>query len=67
MAAQKIKFTSSDEEKLIDFVKSHEILYDVKHKDFRNTEKKNRLWLKLANDLNMNGLYCLLYFVVNKF
>lgn len=58
MAPKKSKFTAEDKEKLIEFVKSHEILYNVKNKDFRNTEKKNRLWSQLSNTLNTDGLYC---------
>lgn len=54
------KFTAEDEEKIIDFVKSNEIIYNVKHKKFRDTESKNRLWLTLANDLGMEGLYFLI-------
>lgn len=58
MATKKSKFSRADEEKLIDFVKSHEILFNVKHKEFRNTEKKNRLWLELSTDLGTDGSYC---------
>lgn len=55
--SKKAKLTSEDEEKIIDFVKSNGILYNVKHQKFRDTESKNRLWVRLANDLNMDGLY----------
>lgn len=58
--SKKIKFTAEDEEKIIDFVKSNEMLYNVKHKKFRDSEYKNRLWLRLANELNQEGLYFLL-------
>lgn len=59
MAAKprKVKFTPDDEEKIISFVKSYEILYDVKHKKFRDTEAKNHLWSQLANDLKCDGSY----------
>lgn len=55
--SKKVKFTAEDEEKIIDFVKSNEIIYNVKHKKFRDTESKNRLWLTVANDLGIEGLY----------
>lgn len=54
---KKIKFTDADEEKIIDFVKSHEVLYQVKHPKFRDSEAKNRLWLSLAKELNKDGMY----------
>lgn len=57
MSQKKIKFSLEEEEKIIDFVKSNEILYNVKHKQFRDTEAKNRLWLQLAGDLRMDGSY----------
>lgn len=44
---KKGKFSVEDEEKIIDFVKSNEILYNVKHKKFRDAVAKHRLWLKL--------------------
>lgn len=58
MNSKKTYFSAEDKQKLIDFVKFHEILYNVKHKDFRNTGKKNRLWLKLSTDLGTDGSYC---------
>lgn len=51
----KTKFNDDDEEKIIDFIKNNEILYNVKHKKFRDSEAKNRLWLKLAEELNADG------------
>lgn len=53
----KVKFTAQDEETLIDFVKSNEILYNAHHKNYRDTEAKNRLWLKLAQSINKDGMY----------
>lgn len=48
----KSKFSDKEEEKIIDFVKSNEILYNVKHKNFRDAEQKNCLWLRLATEMN---------------
>lgn len=55
--SKKTKFTLEEEEKIIDFVKSNDILFNVKHKQFRDGEKKNRLWLQLAKELSSDGLY----------
>lgn len=33
----------------------------MKHTKFRDSEAKNRLWLKLADELNIEGLYFQLY------
>lgn len=44
--------TSADEEVIIDFVKSHEILYNVRHEQFRDSEAKNRLWMNLAAQMD---------------
>ena len=54
---RKVKFTLDDEEKIINFVRSHEILYNVKNKKFRDSEAKNHLWLRLAKDLKCDGSY----------
>lgn len=54
--SKKGKFSAEDEEKIIEYVKSNEILYNVKHKKFRDSEAKNRLWLVLANDMNVDGM-----------
>ncbi|XP_031639821.1 transcription factor Adf-1-like [Contarinia nasturtii] len=51
--SKKIKFSLVDEEKIIEFVKTNEILYNVRHAKFRDAEAKNRLWLKLAESMGM--------------
>lgn len=62
----KVKFTEEEEERIIDFVKSNEVLYNAKHKNFRDSEQKNRLWLRLATELNKDG-ECICLFVFNFF
>lgn len=57
----KTKFMLEDEEKIIDFVKSNEILYNVKHNKFRDSEAKNRLWLKLAESMELDGKFFQLF------
>ncbi|XP_039961007.1 uncharacterized protein LOC120775079 [Bactrocera tryoni] len=51
----KIKFTTEDEEKIIDFVRNHEILYNKRHKEFRDSEKKQRLWFEIAEQLDIKA------------
>lgn len=51
----KIKFTSEEEEILIDFIKNNEILYNVRHKRYRDADAKNRLWLRLARKIGKDG------------
>lgn len=57
---KKIKFSLCDEERIIDFVKNHEILFNVRHPKFRDSEGKNRLWLQLADELKAGYVYFIL-------
>lgn len=63
----KIKVSPEQEEQIIEFVKSNEVIYNVKHKQFRDSEMKNRLWLKLSQEMNLEGnfnnfiLLCVFY------
>lgn len=41
------------EQKLIEAVKKHRVLYDTKHENYMKTKYKNGIWNQLANDLNM--------------
>lgn len=52
---KKTSFSFKNEMKIIDFVKHNDVLYNVNHENFRDTEEKNRLWLNLANELNAEG------------
>lgn len=63
MRAKKVKFTPEEEEKIIEFVKSKEIFYNETHKQFRDTEARNRLWLELAKDMNKDGIFFLHFFL----
>lgn len=48
--AKSNKFSLEEEEQIIEFVQKNEILYNVHHMQFRDAEKKNRLWLQLADE-----------------
>lgn len=50
-------WSSEDDEILIDFVRVHEILYNVKHKDYRQTQMKQKLWCEVGEILNKTGMY----------
>lgn len=52
---KKNKFTLEEEEKVIEFVKCNDMLFDVRNKKIRDSEAKNRLWLELANEMNKDG------------
>ncbi|XP_017770505.1 PREDICTED: uncharacterized protein LOC108558183 [Nicrophorus vespilloides] len=42
-------------EKLIKAVKDYPILYDGEHKDYRDESKKEKIWEKMASELNENS------------
>lgn len=41
-----------DVEKLIELVKNHEFLYDLSHRDYKNTKLKVDTWELIAKNLN---------------
>lgn len=53
--SKRVKFSYEEEERIIDFVETNEILFNVCHKNFRDSEAKNRLWLRLAAELDKDG------------
>ncbi|XP_075983344.1 transcription factor Adf-1-like [Anticarsia gemmatalis] len=44
-----------DVERLIQCVKSHAYLYDLGHKDYKNTSRKAAVWEEIADELNENS------------
>lgn len=50
-------------EKVIEAVKSHAILYDYSHPDFKNIRKKNKVWDEIGKILEIDGKYMLLFFI----
>ena len=48
-----IFLSDSDEEAIIEFVKQHEELYDKTNDNFKDKQKKERLWEQLANTRNL--------------
>lgn len=52
-----VVWTLEEDEILIDFVKNHEPLYNVKCKDYRKTQLKLNLWREIANIMeNKTGM-----------
>lgn len=50
-------WTSENNEQLIDFVKNHEALYNVKAKDYRQAQLKQNLWNNIGMLLQKSGVY----------
>lgn len=44
-----------DVERLIESVRRHAYLYDLGHKDYKNTARKAAIWEEIAEDLNENS------------
>jgi hypothetical protein len=49
------------EEALINFVRECPWIYDFSRKDFKDTEKKENSWKKIATILDLDGKYCTLF------
>jgi hypothetical protein len=43
------------EEKIIESVRSHPVLYDVNHADYVKTKLKQDIWSEIAKDVNVNN------------
>ena len=46
---------SMSTEKLIELVKSHQVLYDMSHADYKNIRIKDKVWSTIANELGHNS------------
>lgn len=49
-------WTSENDEQLIDFVKNHEALYNVKSKEYRQAQMKQNLWSEIGLTLQKSGV-----------
>lgn len=54
---RKHKFSVEEENKIIEFVKSNNLLLE-RGKNRDNLAAKNRLWKTLAKKMNIDGEYC---------
>ncbi|KAG8329074.1 hypothetical protein J6590_095521 [Homalodisca vitripennis] len=48
-------FNAADDEQLVEFVAGRRILWDYSEKDFKNTLKKELIWMEIARLLNKTG------------
>ncbi|KAL4112856.1 hypothetical protein QTP88_016576 [Uroleucon formosanum] len=51
-------WTSENDEQLIDFVKNHEALYNIKSKEYRQAQMKQNLWNEIGITLQKSGSDC---------
>lgn len=57
----KTAFDLQDEEKLIEFVKSNELIYNVQHPMYRNSSMKQRLWNEFASSIEKDGEFIIIH------
>lgn len=48
-------WSAEQDEILIDFVRTHEILYNIQLKEYRNSQSKQRLWHEIGEILKRTG------------
>ncbi|GFX43084.1 uncharacterized protein TNCV_2711281 [Trichonephila clavipes] len=49
---------SNKDEILIDFVRNHELLYNIRHPDYRKAQAKQHLWESIGTILEKSGYDC---------
>ncbi|GFU25098.1 uncharacterized protein NPIL_393881 [Nephila pilipes] len=54
-----IPWVGEEDKILINFVKNHEALYNVKHRDYRKSHLKQHLWNNIGTTLDKSGTDCL--------
>lgn len=54
----RIAFSSTDEERLIELIKSKEYMYNVSHSDYKDRLKKNKAWEEIAKTLSKSVEDC---------
>ncbi|XP_053621174.1 uncharacterized protein LOC128681372 [Plodia interpunctella] len=54
----KVVWTSDEDEILIKFVRGHDILYNVRHKNYRQTNAKRKLWREVGKTINKTETEC---------
>lgn len=48
-------WSSEDDEILIDFVRNHEAIYNIKSKEYRKSQLKQNLWREIGEILKKTG------------
>ncbi|CAH4031821.1 unnamed protein product [Pieris brassicae] len=54
-----VTWTSENDEQLIDFVKNHEALYNIKSKEYRQAQMKQNLWNEIGITLQKSVRFIL--------
>lgn len=49
------KFSKEELQKLIDFIKNHEGLWNSSHSLYKNSEWRLSTWFQIASELNKSG------------
>jgi hypothetical protein len=49
------KFSTEDDEKLIDLVKRYPPLYQVSSRSYKDSVAKNNIWIVIAKQMKRNG------------
>lgn len=52
-------WSAEDDEKLVDFVRTREELFNIKNNKFRLHQHKMKLWGEIGKPLNKTGMYVL--------
>jgi hypothetical protein len=60
--AQQNNWSSEQDEIVIDFVRNHEALYNVKSADYRKMQLKQKLWYEVGTILHKTGENYLLFY-----
>ncbi|GFQ77423.1 uncharacterized protein TNCT_567901 [Trichonephila clavata] len=50
-----IFWTPEQDEILIDFVRNHDVLYNIRHPDYRKVQAKQHLWESIGTTLEKSG------------
>ncbi|GFV81207.1 uncharacterized protein TNCV_4772351 [Trichonephila clavipes] len=53
-----IFWTPEEDEILIDFVRNHDVLYNIRHPDYRKGQTKQHLWESIGTSLEKSGSDC---------
>lgn len=48
-------FTKMNDEKLIELVRRYPVLYDLSHAKYMDTDHKNTIWSKIAEEMETTG------------
>lgn len=53
--AKRVFFTKEEDDDLIDKIKSHPVLYNIKLKSYKDIILKENVWCEIAKDMKRTG------------